>query len=365
MLTKGSSPQVNLDAARLDRAVDLVNGWLADGIIPGAVLLVARYGQVVLHKALGQATVAPPGDMRLDTIFPVASIAKPVTAAAAMLLVERGYLWLDTPVAEILPKFAPEGQGQVRIRHLMTHTSGLNAPIGALIDAQETAATIIDACCKGHLAFVPGTQVAYSGVAFWVLRAVIAEITGQPFAQFCRANLFEPLAMKDTFFVPPREVSPRLATIAGDEAVNEPYFRHLGSPSGGLFATAWDLARFAQMFLDEGRGPYGQVLSPATVKTMIRDQWPHLEQHEPDVTWRGGLGLGWGLRGDRQMWYVSELATPGTFSHSGATGALLWADPAWELVGVLLTNQAGESASAYARRRNLFSGVVTAAILAG
>lgn len=363
MLVEGSADQAGLNSARLDRATELVRSWVNTGVVPGAVLLVARHGIVARYEAFGQMTPEAPHAMAPDTIFPVASIAKPVVATAAMLLVEQGRLWLDDPVATLVPAFAPEGQGIVRVRHLLTHTSGLTAQLGDLIETRAPPAEITAACCRGTLTFHPGSAIAYESAPFWVMGAVITQITGQPLDQFCRTNLFEPLGMHDTSFVPDRATYPRIASVAGDDMINTAYFRSLGSPSGGLFSSARDLALFAQMFLEHGRGPHGQILSPPAAHMMLTDQWPHLEQHEPDVTWRGGLGLGWGLRSDRQLWYVGELASPRTFSHSGATGTLVWADPVWNLVGVLLTNQAGEPNLEYARRRSTVSNIITAAVL--
>lgn len=319
------SPAV-LPPASLDAAFGVVRDAVQKVNVPGAIALVAHRGKIVREEAFGLCDVENNRPMTPTTLCWIASITKPVTVAAAMKLVESGKLRLDDAVEDFLPEFKEqkdrEGRHQViKIRHLMSHTSGIqpNPPSRPpfFFEAgwmSRKIAEIPPLIAQTTLEFPPGSQVHYSNAAPYVLGRIIELRSGQPFHEFVEQSIFKHAGMNDTFFVIPRAAAPRVAVVYRDTREARVEFCRfdpawnvtMTMPDGGLFSYPREIAKFVQLFLDDS----GLVFSHDTVRSMLKAQTP-------------GWGLGWALEDD------------GLFHHEGSSGNSAWADPKSGIVGIL------------------------------
>ena len=360
-LRPGTPAEAAMSEERLRRVVDLARGWVDEGIHPALVVLVARKGVVVIHEAfgrLGPEEDSPP--LQRDTIFPIASIAKPFTATAAMILVEDGLLGLNRPVWWYLPEFAGEGKDMVMVHHLLTHTSGLDewddvepyaaeqhgrVDIPPLTD--ETQHPLIHQYL--HLRWgapqwkPPGTEWSYCNYGYNLVAEIVRRISGQSLADFARERIFEPLGMSDSFYIVPEAVRPRIVRRADDavETVAPFTLQPLETPwgCGCVYSTARDLAVFCHMFLNRGSYRGARVLSPWSVAEMRRNQIPGVGSRWGDLVIREACwGLGWNVRGPKSMpAYAETLQSARAYSHGGGGGTFIWVDPAYDMVGVYLS----------------------------
>ncbi len=300
------------------------------GETPGAVILVGHQDQVVLRQAFGHRRLAPPQPMTPEAVFDVASLTKVLATTPAVLqLVEQGRLQLDAPVNRYWPFFKGHGKDRITVRQLLTHYSGLRPGLlpKPAWSGTDGALKQIAADTPPH---PPDARFIYSDLNFIILGELVRRVTGQP---HCRQHIFEPLGMHDTGFKPSRTLYQRLApTMEGSQGVvHDPNTRRMGGISGaaGLFATADDLARFAQAVLDDGCHPGGKILNSDTIGTMVQANSP-----------AGKLparGLGWAIHSPSGNW--SEMLPAGSFGHKGFTGTLLWIDPETRTYLVVLSNR--------------------------
>ena len=360
---------------RLARVDEPIREAIAEGTIPGAVLLVARDGKVLLRKAYGYMELVPERrPMRVDAIFDLASITKPVaTASSVMLLVEQGKIRLFDFVKDYVPGFVPfvDDSGRVaedaRIYHLLTHTSGLPPYTNA-----DTAAALLGRPCDTDslVAYIarlpkiapPGEEFHYSCLGYITLAAIVKKVSGKPINEFAREHLFEPLGMHDTGYLPhPRDRSRLVPTevIDGEPlvgVVHDPLARLQGGVSGnaGLFSTADDLLRFARMLLNGGELDGVRIFSPLTVAKMTSVY--------PRVAF-SGRGLGW----DVSSAYSSnggDLFPPSGFGHTGYTGTSIWVDRDTRTIVILLTNRVHpHDEGSVVRLRSLVANIVAASIV--
>ena len=321
--------------AEMDAAI---TNAIAEKNIPGAVLWVERQG-LTYHKTFGRRALVPSSEpMGEDTIFDAASLTKVLaTAPAVMMLIERGQLKLDDTVRAHLAEFRGEGTEGITIRHLLTHTSGLRPGLPALPEWSGYAAGIALACVE-NATNAPGTVFRYSDINFILLGEIVQRISQRRLNEFVAAELYAPLRMRDTGFLPPPN---QLARIAPTEqttngmlrgVVHDPTARRLGGVAGhaGLFTTAADLARYARMLLNNGELDGVRLLKPETVKLMTSVQSP-----EGVLSRRG---LGWDI--DSPYSRPRGTVFPrGSFGHTGWTGTALWIDPFSKTFWVLLSNR--------------------------
>jgi CubicO group peptidase (beta-lactamase class C family) len=302
--------------------------------------------------------------LRSDALFLVASITKPVTVTAVMMLVERGLLALEDRVATYVPKFGQNGKGEVQVRHLMTHTSGLPDMLPAndeLRAAHEPLATFIDEICRLPLLFAPGTKVSYQSMGIAMLAEVVHRITGQTLREFLHKEIFEPLGMQDTSLGWELEKKNRIAAvrISAEEKEtdwnwNTPYWLGFGAPWGGLITSLPDFACFCQMML--GGGVLGDVrlLGPATVRAMTTNQFTGMPLVPDEERRCRAWSLGWRLNWPAHSANFGDLLGPRSYGHWGATGTLCWIDPDAEAFCLLFTTQPqGDEGRLLARISNM------------
>ena len=342
---RAASPvDVGLSGSRLDAAAGVLGSEVEKGRLGAGAVLVARRGAIVLHQAFGRmspATGAQP--VQPDSVFLLASITKPVTATAVMLLVERGQVSLEEPAARYIPEFQGGARGLVRVRDLLSHTSGLPDMLPEnreLRLAHAPLSEFVRRVCATPLLFSPRTRCSYQSMGTLLAGEIVQRVTGEPLRDFMRREIFRPLGMKDSSLgLGKRRVSETVWSSGPPEASKQDlaaygwsteYWRDLGAPWGGMHSTTTDLAVLLQTFLNEGVFEGRRLLKPETAKAMITDQNSGL-----DSPW----GLGWALARSRAWNYFGNRVSPATFGHVGATGTIAWADPETELICVVLTNR--------------------------
>jgi CubicO group peptidase (beta-lactamase class C family) len=336
--------QPQFEEGRLAQIAQRMEQFVTDGQIAGAITLVATKDRVVHLAAVGKADLASGRPMEPDTIFRVASMTKPITATALMMLVEQGKLAVDDPVTKHIPAF--EGQKlkdgnaarRVTIRDILTHTAGLaTSPGGGNQD--RSLVEIAQAIGRLPLEFAPGSKWQYSS-GITIAGRLIEIASGESYADFLRRHIFEPLGMKDSTFQLTPEQGRRLAVTYRPgkekgllEAVPfpDPTQPRTANPSGGLYSTAADMARFYQAILNGGSLGDARLLSANSVAQMTRIHTPGIVT---GFTPGNGWGLGWCVVEKPQG--VSRLFSSGTYGHGGAWGTQGWVDPQRGLVLVLM-----------------------------
>jgi CubicO group peptidase (beta-lactamase class C family) len=361
-----------MDSRRLERIAPAMQRYIDDGLVPGTVTAIMRRGTLVYFEVQGDMDVAAGTPMRPDTIFRIASMTKPITSAALMMLWERGAFQLRDPVSKFLPEFADamvsttgDASGQtgalvpverpIQIRDMLTHTAGLaNSYVGNTAFYQESMAARPDDDLEAYtqrlaalpLNYQPGSAWQYSA-ATDVVGRLVEVMSGRPLDEFLEREIFEPLGMVDTHFFLSEDKAPRLAaqyTPGEDQKItlDDPggaASRWVSGPrtlfrgAGGLASTTRDYLRFQQLMLNGGELAGVRLLAPATVSLMI-------ENHTDDLPlWLAGPGMGFGL-GYGVVVDRGAAATPlseGAAYWGGAYCTLSWFDPDQELVGILMT----------------------------
>jgi beta-lactamase class C len=325
----------------------LIHKYIDEGAFSGAALVVAKNNHIVHEYYAGHA--APNLPSGPNVLFPIASISKVYTAAMIMRLVEMGELTLSSHVFLVLPKFVGEGREAVRLRHLLTHTSGLPyespemeqrliqlVPMSALIEEAYTA----------PLQSTPGTTFNYADYNY-LLAGHMAEVaTGKPFAELIQNLVIEPMGLKNTYMPPPSSEHERIAKVKAvmaegtDGAMyNSAHALSLAHPAFGTVCTATDLVHFAQHFVPQGPRIHKEI----TIKAMTTNQAGFAHGSHVALTGlaadvRPPWGLGFGLQTEVVPGLYTELGSFRTFGHGGASGCLLIIDPKINLIVAILTN---------------------------
>ena len=331
-----------LSEQRLTAIKDIAEQEIAAGHLPGVVVLVGQKDNIVYRHAFGQRSLASPAvqskpeTMTEDTIFDLASLTKVVvTTTAVMQLLEKHTLALDTPAAHYWPAFGSHGKEAITIRHLLTHSSGLPAGLDTT-NLNKGGAQRTDLARK-RLSLVkpnqaPGLDVLYSDLNMAVLGELVTRATGQALNLYAEQNIFQPLKMIDSGYLPSRKLRHRIAPTsmpAGN--VHDPLARALDGVAGnaGAFSTADDLAIFARTLLHGG----APILATASVQAMLSPQSP------PGQSPAGApRGFGWRLD---PVLASNRAALPplGAASHFGYTGTALWLDPVRKVYVIVLSNR--------------------------
>ncbi len=324
----------NATPSRLGVLDDIVQDAIHNNQVPGAVLLVWHNGAVVYRKAFGNRAVEPRREpMTVDTIFDLASLTKVIaTTTAVMQLIQSGEVRPNEPVTKYLPEFGQNGKEDVTVRELLTHHSGLpeDLDLSQPWQGRETAFGMAFAATPNS---PPGSRFLYSDINFITLGALVERVSGTTLDKYCEKNIFVPLKMTHTRFLPPATWLPKIAPTQYDEnnkmlrgVVHDPTARRMGGVAGhaGLFSTADDLSKFALALMNGS-----PVLSPLMVEKMTTPQQP------PTSTVLRGFG--WDIDSPFSS-NRGDLLPVGSFGHTGFTGTSLWIDPTTRTFIVLLTN---------------------------
>ncbi len=324
----------------------LLAGFVEDKAFPGASLVVGYKDSIVLDDEEGRLDYsAKSRRVTADTIYDLASVSKAVgTTTAAMMLFQSGRLLLNAPVQDYLPEFKGPQKDKVRVLNLLNHSAGL-PPFLQLYKEYKGYQQMLKAVCETPLVYEPGTKTEYSDLGMILLGEIISRAAGRPLNQFLAQHLFEPLAMKSTFYRPPKSLLARIAPTEKDPwrgrivrgEVHDENAYAMGGVAGhaGLFSSAHDLALFAQMMLNGGIYDHRRYLNPDTIQRFTATQ----EGKE------GARALGWG-KPDPSKW-TEKVFSPSAFGHTGFTGTLIWIDPQRHMFIILLTNRV------YPSRENL------------
>jgi uncharacterized protein YbbC (DUF1343 family)/CubicO group peptidase (beta-lactamase class C family) len=312
-MASAQSPYPQVDAQVTDA--------VQSGLIPGAVLLIGRDGQVLHKKAFGMRALVPTREaMTVDTIFDAASLTKVIaTTSCVMKLFEQGKIRLDDPVTKYLPEFQG-GKSDITVRNLMTHFSGMRPDLD-LKPRWSGYETGIQRALTDKPVAAPGERFIYSDINFLLMGEIVRRLSGKMMPDFAHEQIFAPLGMNESQFQPPVSLRPRIAPTERDEdtkqplrgVVHDPTSRYMGGVAGnaGLFTTADDLAKFAEMMIGQGERNGVRIFSPLTIKKFI------------DSPYSSNRG---------------ELYPIGSFGHTGYTGTSIWIDPATKSYVILLTN---------------------------
>jgi CubicO group peptidase (beta-lactamase class C family) len=370
-LPAASLPQVKpedvgLSGERLARIQGMIQRYIDRKEIAGAVTLVARRGRVAWLRSQGVADLETGQAMRDDHIFAIASMTKPITSVALMMLYEQGYFQLNDPVSKFLPEFkdmkvampgAPAAyklvpaDRPITIRHLLTHTAGLpNTYVGPtkpeydkLVAARKPDDTVGDftkQLAKLPLNFEPGTSWEY-GPATDVIGRLVEVLSGMPLDKYFEEKIFKPLGMKDTYFYVPDDKQARRATIytRAEGGGIRPLPRAAGgnkkffSGAGGLSSSIQDYAQFCQMLLNGGQLDGVRLLSRKTVELMtVNHIGPTIKLWDSLPGER--FGLGFSVRTDQGE--AANLGSVGMFGWGGAFGTIFWVDPKENMFGILM-----------------------------
>ncbi len=381
-LASAAPPGTGLDPAVLARIPERMKAFVERGTISGAVTLVQRHGVRASLEAVGMQDIEARKPMRTDTIFQIASMTKPVTGVAIMMLMEEGRLALTDPVEKYLPEFRGQwlieklegGKRVMRrparaitIRDLMTHTSGMSGEfpegLSDLMDkGNRTLAEAVSIFSQQPLEFEPGAKWIYSNTGLNTLGRIVEVVADQPFDKFLETRIFQPLGMRDTFFFPAPDKYDRIAIIyarkdgklvdSGMDRFRKNY--KFVRASGGLFSTATDMASFYQMMLNGGSSGGKRFLSKAAVEVMT-------SLHTGDIPLGASTGDGYGLtwRVTRNNGGTLSGKSIGTYGHGGAHGTQGWVDPSKDMVGVFMIQRAGGGAE----ESTIFQDLAAAAVM--
>ena len=330
--------------------------------IAGAVTLVVSKDRVLHLESIGFADVAAKRPMTPDALFWIASMTKPVTGVAVLMLQDEGKLSVADPVAKYLPEFAalktPSGKSaNLTITQILTHTSGLGEATGPAAQQAHTLADLVPIWLAAPMQYEPGEKWKYTQSGINAASRIVEVVSGMAFDVFVQKRIFEPLGMKDTTFYPTDAQRARLATAYEknkDSGALEPvparadYGTRDRPPqgNGGLYSTGPDYARFCQMLLNGGTFEGHRYLSPAAMKVLTTPQTGDLPTgfFQNDTYGNRGANYGWGiatcvLRTPHEG--VAAMLSPGTFGHGGAWGTQAWIDPVKGIAYIMMVQRSG------------------------
>ena len=358
------------------------------GTSDGAVFVVARHGKVVMHEAVGKTDLEKGRQAKVDDVFFIMSITKKITAVRVLMDVEKGKFGLDTPVCEVIPEFRIKGKQQVTVRHVLTHTSGLNTelPYGIPVDQLGNIETVTTFMGNERVLARPGTVVSYNPICAHSLVATMVtrlDEAGRPFRQILKEDLFDPLGMESTALGLPDRLRDRIVPVVVRdrtpglfepvllEALNFLANEETELPAGGGVSTAMDIFRFAEMLRRGGELDGVRILSPEMVEEatsnqtgdMINRLWDYAREMYGWPDFPAYLGLSFFLRGEGEFPTPLGLkASPGSFAGLGAGSTMFWVDPERDLAYVFLSAGLMEEGPSVERHQRLSDLVIAAAV---
>jgi CubicO group peptidase (beta-lactamase class C family) len=335
---------------------------IAKDEIAGCVTVVVNKDKVLHLEVDGFADILNKKNITSDSLFWIASMTKPVTAVAILMLQDEGKLNINDPVSKFIPEFAglktPSGKdANLTIKQILTHTSGLGEAGAALALKAKTLGELVPIWLSTPMQYEPGTKWKYTQSGINAASRIVEIVSGKSFDAFLKERLFEPLGMKDTTFYPTDEQKTRLATGYAknkDTGALEPaplrpnYDGSRNNPpqgNGGLFSTGPDYARFCQMLLGGGAFEGRRFLSEASLKLMCTPQTDELPTgfFQNDTFGQRGTHYGWGIGTcvlQKPHDGVAEMLAPGSFGHGGAWGTQAWMDPVRGVGYILMVQRA-------------------------
>ena len=372
-MEKVSPESVGFSSQRLARLDTLLGRYVDSGFLPNAMMLVARHGQVVYCNGFGMMDIEGQRPVQEDTIFRIYSMSKPITSIAVMMLLEQGYFHLKDPVSTFIPEFADVAiyvdesirrppQLPMTIQHLLSHTAGLTygndqSPVDALYlkanlrDSSLTLEQWASKLAQMPLVYQPGENWRYS-FATDLLGYLVQVVSGQPFEDYLRDHIFEPLGMVDTAFHVPAEKADRLAClyceglyqVHPDGGFVRDYTGSPGWPSGGggLTGTMGDYLQFCRMLANGGEWNGTRLVSRKTIDLMAMNHVPANLlplRISADPMYGYGFGLGFSVLLDPAA--AGRVASAGEFGWSGAAGTHFWIDPAEDVFAIFMTQHIG------------------------
>ncbi len=346
------------DGPKLPGIGAAIQEMIAKNEIAGAVTVVVAKDKLLHIESSGFANVAAKRPMTPDTLFWIASMTKPITGTAILMLQDEGKLNVADPVANYLPEFAnlktPSGKpANLTITQILTHTSGLGEASGSDAQKAKTLADLVPLWLAAPMQYEPGEKWKYTQSGINAAARIVEVVSGMTFDAFLQKRLFDPLGMKHTtFYLTPESRSQLVTAYAKNKETGllepvppRPEFGPRDRPpqgNGGLYSTALDYARFCQMLLNGGTLEGRRYLSAAAMKFLTTPQTGGLPtgffQNEGDR----GLNYGWGiatciLRTPHDG--VAEMLSPGTYGHGGAWGTQAWIDPVKGVAYVLMVQR--------------------------
>ena len=347
-----NSISTTLDTKRWQAALQWVHRAVESGQFPAVSLCAGVADRIERRHAEGRfdpMNPADPATVAPETPFLVASLTKPITVMAVLMLVERGLVRINDRIADFVPGMNRPDKNSIRIRHLMSHTSGLPdmLPENERLRADHASlAKFVEEICKCDLLFEPGTGVSYQSMGTALLAELVHQVSGRQIGDFLKTEIFEPLGMNATDLGVQGEDARKVARIriSKEKAAtnwhwNSPYWLGLGAPWGGLTSTASDLGRLARLFLGGGVLGRTRLLSNQSVALMTSSQVQSYTRISEEDQKINSWGLGWRIFGLGVGSNLGELLPAEAFGHHGATGTLMWMDPLRGAYAVILTTQ--------------------------
>lgn len=339
-----------------------IDEWVAEGVVPGASIAVEHRGELVAMRHAGEANPGRPVDD--DTLFGMASLSKPITAAAFLTLVDEGLLDLDASVADVLPDFGAEvdplsstamleaQRDDITFRQLLAHTSGLPENISKdLFDPSSLASRQeqTDLMLRTPLESAPGERLRYSNLGPGIAARAAEVVTGKDFLELVHEKVLKPMELRNIVLAPTDDEAARIAHLQDParegtpyESYNSDWWRETAIPWGGYYGSALDMLRFTASFLP-GRE---NVLGDSSRKAMTHDQVDGLEGGVESMrtVWQPGFwACGWEIKGSKPKHWTGNLTSANTWDHWGFAGTLAWADPDRELAVTVFANRSVSS----------------------
>jgi len=355
-----------LDPVRWKHAATLAQRWTVEKKLPAITFLTGTKDAVHGPVSFGSHSVDGATPLVERPIYLIASITKPVVAMAALQLVERGQIRLSDRVTDYFPEFGKQGKYSVELRHLFTHTSGLPDMLPNNVELRQAQAPLskfFSEICELPLTFPAGRGVQYQSTGLLVLSEIVRKVTGRSMPDVLRQEIFQPLGMSDSELGVPDAWHAGLSTpgtsdqtskiaripelrVPADQAAattwnwNSLYWRQLGAPWGGMLTTTEDFAKFAQLMLRGGKTPDGAtIFSPALVSAATTNQLEMMVNVPEEDRRCRPWGLGWRLNWPGHSASFGDLLSRVTYGHWGATGTLMWIDPARGTFAIIFSTE--------------------------
>jgi CubicO group peptidase (beta-lactamase class C family) len=344
--------EAGLDGDRLQLAYARLKEWTSgeSAPVPGGAILVGRHGKIVEPQFFGrQGPERDAEPIRRDSLFLLASITKPIVYLAAMKLVERGELVLTDQVTRYLPEFAAHHKEETLVLHLFTHTSGMPDMLENNAELRRQHAPLsefIDGAIRDTVPlFAPGTNLSYQSLGTLVVAELVQRLSGLSIRDFLAKEIFEPLGLKSTALGAAGLDRARLVRVQvpqyqeeSDFTWNSRYWQELGAPWGGMFSSPQEFAVICQMMLSGGTYGGVRLFAPRTIERITTNRLPEQPELPEAIRRTQPWGLGWRMNhpGTSDSW--SDLLDRTVYGHTGATGTMVWIDPARDGFCLLFTS---------------------------